>query len=324
MEGMFADIGVKHFKINIRTKSELDPKIYLALFPIAKIVRENNINVIHSQTRITQVMGEFLSRSLNVPHVSTCHGFFKVRLSRRIFPCWGRRVIAISQPVEKHLLEDFRIERSKVALIENGIEMDQYKPGDVNLRKQARKSFGFTDEPIIGMIARLSEVKGQDVLIRAMPDILKHFSNAQLMIVGEGKTEALLKKLVADLSLSRSVHFCPIVNKTAEILPAFDVFVMPSRQEGLGLSVMEAQAAGLPVVASNVGGIPMLIKDLETGILTEPENSQALAEKVVFVLSHPDKAKALGEAARHFVEKNFHSSIMTEKTIQVYKKVLNE
>ena len=102
------------------------------------------------------------------------------------------------------------------------------------------------------------------------------------------------------------------------MLALFDVFVMPSRQEGLGLSIMEAQAAGVPVVASRVGGIPTLIEDGKTGLLVEPENKDALSEAIIRLLNDKPLRESIGIAGRVFIENNYSLDKMTEETLTVY------
>jgi len=177
---------------------------------------------------------------------------------------------------------------------------------------------------IVGNIARLSDVKGQDVLIQAMAIVTKSLPDAILIIIGVGKMEDELKALVKDLDLDEIVKFFPSVNKTLESLSVFDVFVMPSRQEGLGLSIMEAMAMELPVVASNVGGIPNLIKDGKTGILVTPENAVELAAGIVKILENPVLSKEIGTEGRRFIKENCSSQSMVNQTLKVYEKVISE
>jgi len=319
MESSFKELGAETLVLNIRTKSELDPRIYLALIPLSRFVKENNIDVIHSQTRITQVMGHLLKKLTGRLFVTTCHGFFKPRLSRRIFSCWGDRVIAISPAVKDHLEKDFCVEASKIISVPHGIEVEQFPDLDVDTKTQRRKDFGLKEDDLaIGIIARLSDVKGHDILIEAMAMVVRAMPNARLLIVGEGRMESELKVLVDELELEEYVSFHPIVNKTAEILPIFDVFVMPSRQEGLGLSVMEAQACGVPVVASRIGGLPSLIEDEKTGLLIVPGDIENLSQAIIRVLSDKEFAKGLGDGARQFIIKKHSLAEMIEKTEKVY------
>jgi glycosyltransferase involved in cell wall biosynthesis len=316
--------GVMHVPLGFRTKSEADPRIYLSLKRVADFIRRENIDVIHANTRVTQVMAHFLSQQTGVPFVSTCHGFFKIRLFRRMFPCWGRRVIAISGPVREHLINDFRVNSSNVAYIPNGIDLAEFTILPSEARESLRERYNIKGGPILGIVARLSDVKGHVYLIKAFPQVLKKFPSARLVIVGEGPHEENLHGLVNLLELSQSVDFFKILNRTADLLPLFDVFVMPSLQEGLGLSVMEAQAAGLPVVVSNVGGLPDLVEHNRTGVLVKPQDPDALAQAIIGVLEHPAKAWDMGRSARMFIEKHFGSPQMVQKTRELYESVKSE
>lgn len=316
----FVSDGGKHFQFGFRVKSDADPRVYFSLSH-GDVLKTIGIDVVHSNTRATQIMGERYAKHLGAVHVSTCHGFFKTRLWRRIYPCWGERVVAISRPVRDHLTIDFKVEGSRAVLIPNGIDLARFVIPKQEDRESARRKFGVKGTPVIGIIARLSDVKGHADLIKAFKDVLLKFPDARLLIVGEGPQEDELRRLVEGLQLTRHVDFYKIVNRTADILPLFDVFVMPSLQEGLGLSVLEAQAMGLPVVASRVGGLPDIIEHNRTGILVEPQDPIALAEAIVRVLSNPVKAWDMGRAARMFVEKNYSSGQMVASTLEMYKDI---
>ena len=318
----FTAMGVEHFGVDIKTKSELNPKLYSAVGKIQRYMKKKNIQVIHANTRVTQVMAWLLHKMAGRPYLSTCHGFFKTRLARRIFPCWGQAVIAISGPVKEHLEKDFKVDSKRIFLIPNGLDLSKFLPSREDYRREKRRMFGFEGYQTIGIIARLSDVKGHAVLIEAMGRIVRQKPNAKLLIVGEGKEEQDLKQLVNRLGLNDCVYFYPVMNKTMEFLEIFDVFVMPSLQEGLGLSVMEAQACGLPVVASEVGGLPSLISHGKTGLLVPSQNSAALAEAILELLNDRNKALALGKAAREFIELNFSSQAMVEKTAEIYEQLV--
>lgn len=316
----FRSAGGKHFEFGFRVKSDVDPRIYFSLLHIDEFKRLG-IDVVHSNTRVTQIMGERYAKHLGAVHVSTCHGFFKTRIWRRIYPCWGRRVVAISKPVAQHLSKDFHVEPSRVVLIPNGIDLSRFVIPRQEERDATRRKFNVQGAPIIGIIARLSDVKGHADLIKAFKEVLLKFPDAKLLIVGEGPQEDDLRRLVEGLRLSHRVDFYKIVNRTADVMPLFDVFVMPSLQEGLGLSVLEAQAMGLPVVASRVGGLADIIEHNRTGILVEPQDPGALAEAICGVLAHPAKAWDMGRAARMFVEKHYSSAQMVSATLAMYKDV---
>ncbi len=323
LTGLFENAGIKYIHIPINTKSEISPKILLSFLRLRKFIKDNGIGIIHVNSRTTQVLAYYLSRSCRIPYLSTCHGFFKVRFSRRKFPCWGAMIIAISEPVKKHLIDDFKLPESNIEVIRNGIDIDKFVSGaSIVTKSQARKRLGLKDDEVIGTIGRLSDVKGQRYLIAAMPGIMKHFPRAQLLIVGCGKIKNNLVKLSKNLGVDKNVVFTPALKDTREALAAMDIFVMPSLEEGLGLALMEAMAFGLAVVGTKVGGIIDLVKTGENGILVEPKDSTAIASAVVTLLSDNKKAKELSAAAREYIISNFSQDKMSIGTESLYYKIL--
>jgi len=285
-------------------------------------LKDNAIEVIHAQTRVTQVVGEVLSRLTGVTCMSTCHGFFKhARLARRIAPCWGRAVIAISPAVQEHLQRDFQVPAESIHLIANGIELEDFPLVSEPDRQKVKQRFALSSHRVIGMIARLSDVKGQHVLLDALPSVIKEAPDVRCVLVGQGKYEGKLRSQIVALGLQDHVRIEPIVSRTAEIFPLFDLFIVPSLQEGLGLSVLEAQAAGLPVVASEIGGIPTLIEDGTTGVMVPAGDAAALAGAITRLLQDPARSRDMGLRAREFVQSRFSAAVMVEKTTNVYEKV---
>ncbi|MDD4953998.1 MAG: glycosyltransferase family 4 protein [Candidatus Omnitrophica bacterium] len=315
--------GIGYISIPIKTKNELSPRMLLSLFMLRRAVRKYNIHIVHSQSRTTQVLGALLSKTEAVAHISTCHGFFKKRLSRRVFPCWGKRVIAISQQVKEHLINDFGVKEERIRLIHNGIDVDRFREQKPESRSQRKKDLGLGAGPVVGIVARLSDVKGHIYLIQAMKIVLEKFPTAQLLIVGEGKEKEKILGLISRLNLEKNIIWIPSAPDTAQVLSLLDIFVLPSLQEGLGLSLMEAMAAGLAVVGSDVGGIRTLIQDRVNGLLARPADSGALAEAISELLQDQGKRGSLGAKARDFIRGNFSAEKMAAQTIEVYSECLN-
>jgi len=320
LEDKFIQAGVTLFNVPLKTKNEISPKIFFSFRRLRIVIREFNIDLIHSHSRTTQVLGAWLGRALGKPHIFTCHGFFKPKLSRRIFGCWGQKVIAISQQVKEHLLSDFKLDKNNICVIHNGIDTKNF--GDFSARDRLRQGFGIKDAFLIGIIARLSDVKGHLYLIRAMPEVIKVFPTTKLLIIGEGKMKKLLIQEVGRLGIQDSVLFIPQVSNTKEMLAAMDIFVMPSLQEGLGLALMEAMAQGIAVVGSAVGGIKTLIQDKHNGLLAAPADAPALAQAIIRLLKDAPLRRALGARAREFIIANFSQEEMTDKTEIVYQQSL--
>ncbi|MCX5693993.1 MAG: glycosyltransferase family 4 protein [Candidatus Omnitrophica bacterium] len=321
LEEKFIQSGIKILKVSLKTKNEVSPKIFFSFWKLKKIIRKYNIDLIHSHSRTTQVLGDWLGRVLVKPHIFTCHGFFKPKLFRRIFGCWGRKVIVISQQVKEHLIADFKLNENKISVIHNGIDTKKF--GDYSRRDNLRAQLGMQNDFIVGIIARLSDVKGHIYLIQALPQVMKKFPNTKLLIVGQGKTRDVLFKKSRDLGLEQNIIFIPEAKNTQELLAAMDIFVMPSLQEGLGLALMEAMAQGLAVVGSAVGGIKTLIQDKQNGLLVEPANVAALSQAIIVLLGDLQLRRNLGAQARKFICANFSQVEMVDKTEIIYQESLN-
>ena len=317
LEGKFIQAGITLFKAPLKTKNEISPKIIFSFWKLRKAAQKFNIDLIHSHSRTTQVLGDLLGRSLAKPHIFTCHGFFKPKLSRRIFGCWGQKVIAVSQQVKEHLICDFKLDARKISVIHNGIDTKSF--GDFSGRDLMRKGLGVNDNLLVGIIARLSNVKGHIYLIRAMPRVVKIFSTARLLIIGEGKMKNALVKEADILGIKEKVLFIPFASNTRDLLAAMDIFVMPSLQEGLGLALMEAMAQGVAVVGSKVGGIKTLIQDRLNGLLVAPADAPALAQAIIILLNDSQLRRDLGARAREFIIANFSQEEMVDKTEAVYR-----
>jgi len=315
----FIERDITFIPIPIKTKAEISPKILVSMFKLSRFVKEKQIEILHSHSRTTQILGCLLEKKTGIAHISTCHGFFKRRPLRKIFPCWGRRVIAISEQVKEHLRNDFKLEEDKIRVINNGIDIEKFKMQNAKSKMEFKNKLGLGDNPAVGIVARLSDVKGHIYLIQAMKNVLASIPQAQLLIVGEGKMQEELLNLTKTLKIERNVCFIREVSDTREVLWAMDLFVMPSLKEGLGLALMEAMAAGLPVIGSQVGGIRSLIQDGYNGLLVEPADSSALSKAILELLQNPAKRELLGNNAQNFISQNFSQEKMILQTEEVYK-----
>jgi len=315
--------GIVYLPIPIKTKSEISYKILVSRLKLLKIIREKNIDIIHANTRVTQVLSFLIQRAQGKPYVSTCHGFFKKRLFRKIFPCWGDKVIAISASVKEHLMQDFGVKEDKIRVIHNGIDIKKFQIPNSKSKIEIKKKLGLSDGPVIGIVARLSEEKGHSYLIQAMPEVITKIPRAQLLIVGEGRRKAELLNLVRTIGLEKNVFFLPPVMDTQEVLSSLDLFVLPSLKEGLGLAAMEAMVSGLGVIGSDVGGIKSLIQDNYNGLLVRPADTQGLSDAILELLQNPKKIEFLGNNARTFIEQNFSQEEMVQETEGVYLECLN-
>lgn len=322
-EGKFREIGAVPLTLDVRTKQEFGFKALAAIPRLGKIVKAHHIDIIHSNTRVTQVISEAVSRLTGVPHVTTYHGFFKHAVIRRLLPCMGSRVIAISEPVRDYLVKNLRVPPDKVALIHNGIDTGRFaKTFSAGELQANRKQFGLKeDSHVIGTIARLSTIKGHPDLLRAFAEVRKSQNNVELLVIGAGKIKQELLDLARSLRIDQTVRFVDSVDDTRVALSIMDIFVMPSLMEGFGLAILEAMAAGKAVVGTRIGGITEVVEDGKDGLLVPPGNPKELANALLKLLYDDQLRKQLGAAARRAAAQKFPIEKTVQKTVELYEMV---
>ena len=176
---------------------------------------------------------------------------------------------------------------------------------------------------VVGTVGRLSEEKRHIDLIRAFVMISNVFPKAKLVIVGNGPLKNYLEKQAKQLALEHKIIFAGFQENVFDWLMEMDIFILCSRSEGLGIAIMEAMAAGLPVVATKVGGIPEIVINNETGVLVEPEKPSELAETVIKLLTNPEKMRKMGENGRARVLTNFLPEHFVVQHDSIYKTLLS-
>ncbi len=319
------DAGIELIRAPLDTSSELNPKLWGAVRILDRRLRERPADIVHDQTRVTQVVSAFLARRRPFRRVSTCHGTFRRRFFRRLWPLWGETVIAVSGAVGRHLREDWKLDPSRVAVVPHGIPMpklDANGEGD-GLSRRMRQGWATSPDGIlIGALGRLSPVKGYSVLLRAIASLKKENIPAHLVLVGDGPEGRALKELARNLGIGDRARFVPPLDDTRGFFAAVDIFCAPSIEEGFGLAILEAMAHAKPVVASRVGGIPGLVEDGTTGLLVPSGEAQALAEALGRLAHDTALRRTLGAASRRRAEERFSARRMIEDTEAVYRRLV--
>lgn len=316
--------GISHKEIDIKTKFEFAPKVFLAAFAIKRIAQEEGVDIIHAHTRVSQVAGMMASRMTGIPMVTTCHGYFKKRL-RTVIDTWGDRVIAISAAVYAHLKDDLEVEDKRIELVYSGVDINKFSKefSDIEIMK-TKNDLGLNGKIIIGTIGRLSPVKGQKFFIQAMVEVLEKNPNVAGLVVGNGPEGPSIKSLATALGIEDRVSFVDSVSDTREILAATDIFVFPSIKEGLGIALLEALATARPCIASKIGGIEDIIKDRENGILVNVGDSGAITRAVLELLADENFRIRIGLNGRRLVQSRFTLDRMADDIAKVYKGVISK
>jgi glycosyltransferase involved in cell wall biosynthesis len=241
----------------------------------------------------------------------------KHHVAYRIMSRIPDRVFAVSEEVRQHCVEVDRIKPSLVETIYNGIDI-----ADWNAASSPAKPAG---APVIATVGNIRRVKGHDLFIKAAASVVAQFPQVSFNIAGgvlESDYFAELQTLIADLNLSNHFHFVGGVANLREYLSTADIFVLPSRSEGFSNAIVEAMAASLPVVATNVGGNAEAVADGVSGLIVPPEDPAALAAAIARLLSDPGEAREMGAAGKRLASEKFTTDAMMHQITLAYASVL--
>ncbi len=312
---------ISHRYLDIRTKSEISPKVVKSVFSLRRIVKEEKIDIIHAHTRVSQAAAFFTSRITGVPYVTTCHGFFRRRF-RKVFDTWGCKVVAISDAVKEHLRDDLGVREDRIELIYSGVDTERFaKSYSEDVLATMKRSLALKEGPVVGTIGRLSSVKGHKFFVEAMARVLSDRSDVQCLIIGDGEEKKALEDLAASLGIRNSVRFINSVVNTEKYLPVMEVFVFPSIKEGLGIALLEALASGRACVASRVGGIEDIIRHNFSGILVDVGDCESIADSVKMLLDDTALRERMGERGRSLVSERFSLDSMAAGMVKMYEEV---
>ncbi|MBP8984552.1 MAG: glycosyltransferase family 4 protein [Syntrophobacterales bacterium] len=288
-------------------------KDWRAFWELVKIFREERPHIVHTHTSKAGFIGRWaawLSKVpliVHTPHGHVFWGYFNrptsllyVLLERWTARITDRIVVLTDQEKKDHLL--FRIApEDKFAVIHSGVDLDRFRSVCLDAAR-IKEDLGIpTFAVVIGTIGRLTPIKGHRFLIEAARGILAEWPDTVFLFLGDGELAEALRSLATRLGVSGSVRFLGWRPDVAEILPAVDMFVFPSLNEGMGRAVVEAMALGKPVVASRVGGIIDIVRDGENGILVSPADADELAAAIKLLISDPATRERLGEEGKRRV-----------------------
>jgi glycosyltransferase involved in cell wall biosynthesis len=301
----------------IRVRGELGLRSVLGS---ASALRGFRPDVLHLHDAHAVLIGALAAAFARVPAVVVSRRVdFRIN-SLRKYTWAADRIIAISEAVRAVLL-DCGVPSELVSVVPSGIDLERFErmPERAACRRELNLA---ADAPAVGCVAALTDHKGHRFLLEAWPRVLEAQPAAVLLLAGSGELEAKLRKQSASLGVNGSVRFLGYREDLPQLLAALDVFVLASHLEGLCTSLMDAMAAGLPVVATSAGGIPEVVQDRRTGMLVPPRDPRALAAALVAVLADGALRARFGRAGREAVRR-FDRRNTVERTLEVYRQVLD-
>lgn len=296
---------------------------YFSFLKVAKVLHREQIDVIHThntQPFVDGTLGGLLAGVKTFVH--TEHGRIfpakkRYMLAERIMSRYAHKVVAVSEHSYNNLLKYEKISKRKLLVIQNGIDSTTYSR-DIDV-KQKRRDLGIgTDQFVLGVAARLVREKGLIYLVRAMSKVVEKMPSVCLIIAGKGAEEESLRREAESLSLSGNILFLGERLDIPEILKTIDLYVLPSISEGLPMVILEAMAAGCPIVASKVGGIPSVIQHGINGSLVESGDKDSLASEILRVAEDKGLRLRYSSNSRTLFERRYSAEIMMRKYERLY------
>jgi len=313
MADEFAAAGIAVGRVEKR--GGFDPTLVPRL---ARALRQRHADVVHTHNPLPLIYGAPAARLARAAAIHTKHGINPggrgQRLLRRAAARLAHAFVAVSDTTAAQARTQHDTALAKLHTIPNGIRLDRYAP-DPEARAATRVELGLGDAWVVGTVGRLDAAKNQAMLVRAMAPLLS--SRVRLVIIGEGDARPEVEAAIGALAEPRWVVMTGRRMDVPRLVHAFDVFALSSRTEGLPLVVPEAMAAGLPIVTTNVGGLPGVIDDQVTGLVV-PVDERAFAGALGALEADRERARRMGAAARSVALTRFSYDRMVDAYLDLY------
>jgi glycosyltransferase involved in cell wall biosynthesis len=299
------------------------------LMPIfLKLIAKHQIQIIHTHGSQDSWMAALAGRvsSCRPVIVRTRHKSTPVSDSLRhalLYRLLPHAVTTTGEAVRQQLIDQNHLDPDAVFSIPTGVDIQRFHPGVLN--EETKQALGIqVAQLVVGTVSFLRPEKGLDVLIDAVSLLRKEFSRVCCLIVGAGQERQKLLKQISQQQLEGTVVLAGFREDIPELLRIMDVFVLPSLEEGMPQSLLQALATERAVVASAIGGVPEIVQNGQTGFLVPPRDPSALAEKIGWLFRDPEQRKMLGQAGRRVIEQDYSMEAMLTKTEQLYFTLLAE
>jgi glycosyltransferase involved in cell wall biosynthesis len=308
----------------------LVPFLAWSVWTLAKLIRRYHIELVHTNSLVI-IDGALAARLLGIPHIwharemlvrnSPFNFLLGPRAALSLISRLSDRIIATTNVVRRCF--DQKTDTSKIVVVYNAVDLSAF---DIPQTGNAvRHAFHIPMESLlVGEVASLFPIKGYEDLVAAAAQIRQAIPQAMFIAVGDmpkARYERKIRDLIDSYDLQKSFILAGFQSDIASIFSALDLVVLPSRYETFGRVLVEAMAAGKPVIGTNVGGIPEIIEDGVTGLLVPPQSPDKLAEAVITILQNPSLARQMGEAGRQRVRERFSVEQHVARIQEIYEEL---
>jgi glycosyltransferase involved in cell wall biosynthesis len=320
--------------LSLRAKSARDIGAFRRL---VKLLRDEKIQLVHAHSINAIIWGVAAARMAKVPIVATLHAapttkggvlyYDSLRewLMMELLRWPGSTAVAISDSVRRAFVQKYSLPQNRIRVVYNGIKVVSFERRNNERAIQLKSMFGLPqDARVVLSVAALRMDKGIDVLLRAFQVVRRSVPYAQLVIVGEGPMHENWSRLADHLGVGDVVHWAGYRNDVPALLAGSDLFVLPSRDDAFPMVLPEAMAAELPIVATQVGGIPEILDSPAVGVLVTPRDPVTLAREISRLLQDESARRSLGVAARRRVSEVFQSQAWVDRLMNTYRETAGE
>ncbi|MCX5702681.1 MAG: lipopolysaccharide heptosyltransferase II [Candidatus Omnitrophica bacterium] len=307
-------LGAIHYQLPVHKKSIFT---MIKMVPLlVDIIKKEEIDIVHARSRVPAWIAYFACRKTKKIFITTCHGYYKKHLFSHVMG-WGKRVIVLSNSIGRHMVDDFGVPYERIRLIPRSVDLDKFKFISPDIKRGL--------EFHVGIIGRLTPIKGHLYFIKAMAKVARVVPHLKIWIVGDSPPskdsyKEQVKVLVKRLGLWHCTEFLGVQRDIPAILNHLDLLVLATTtQEAFGRVIIEAQAAGVPVIATKVGGVVDIIDDEKTGLLIPPKDYTSMSQAVIRIFKDKELARNFAEAAYKKIKENYNIELMVKNTLCIYQ-----
>ncbi|MBI5238208.1 MAG: glycosyltransferase family 4 protein [Deltaproteobacteria bacterium] len=311
------DAGIEVFTHPLKSSFDISAIRYCL-----RLIKEQSVDIVNTHSGVDSQLSAIAARlSRKRPVIVRTRHLALPITSKTSYSLLPHKVVTVSSHVRDYLVDEKGVSADKVAAIPTGVDLFRFDPEKTN--GTLKKELGLDESALlVGTIAILRKKKGHHLLLEAVPEVLKAVPDVVFVFAGDGPQNENIEKYITRLGVGKNLRLLGLRSDVPSLLKSIDLFVLPTLQEALGTSILEAAAMKKAVVAFRTGGVDEVVVDGITGVLVEPSDTKALAQAIIRLLKDSPLRQRMGQEGRRLVEKNYSNDAMVEAMRSLYMELL--